>query len=308
MSRIVRNFDDVIGAGPEWIDQIGEDLMDRLDQLSCMEIIPENFFDISKDNIFLKSLKDADTPILIHAVGLSLATDAPFKQKHLEKVLEIAEQVNTINISEHLSMTEAGDIEIGQLTPVPWSIESSDVVIRKIEIIQKQIKVPFVLEHVAYRFFYPENELTEPQYINRILDRTGCKLMLDLHNLYCNSKNAGYDPHQWLAETKIEATVGIHLAGGYQSPDGTFQDGHNKPVPEPVWNLLDYVLKKITPQCIIVERTGNYPGVEPVMEEVRRAEKMLFDSVTNKKNHDFTYSNKKFSHTSREHLTAGAFA
>jgi uncharacterized protein (UPF0276 family) len=269
----------VIGAGPEWIESLGDELIDQLDRLSCIELIPENFFDYPDRVVFLDKLKDAGTPVLVHAVGLSLATDEPLKSKHLDKVLAIADRVNTLNLSEHLSMTEAGGIDIGQLTPVPWTIKSADVVIRKIEQIQKLTSLPFAFEHVAYRFFYPSNELTEPEFINRILDRTGCSLMLDLHNLYCNSKNADYDPLIWLEEIKIDKVTSIHLAGGFQTADGTYQDGHNQAVPEPVWDLLNHVLQKVTPQVIIVERTGNYPGVEAIMSEVSRAETTLRSSI-----------------------------
>lgn len=269
----------VFGAGPEWVEQLGEELAEHLDQLSCMELIPENFFDIPERLDFLEELNKVNLPILIHAVGLSLATDEPLKTAHLDKVLAVADRVNAVSLSEHLSMTEAGGIDIGQLTPIPWSVEISDVVIRKIEQIQRRSHLPFAFEHVAYRFFFPQTELSESDFINRILDRTGCDLILDLNNLYCNANNAGYDPIGWLEQIKLERVTSIHLAGGFQSPDGTFQDGHNCPVPDPVWDLLGYVLKRVTPQTIIVERTGNYPGVAAVLEEVKRAQTALQRSI-----------------------------
>lgn len=269
----------ILGAGPEWIEELGDEMAERLDQLSCLELIPENFFDIPDRLDFLEEVGEANLPTLIHAVGLSLATDEPLKSEHLDKVLAVADKVNAVSLSEHLSMTEAGGIDIGQLTPIPWTIEASDVVIRKIEQIQQRCALPFALEHVAYRFFYPRTELSEPEFINRILDRTGCDLILDLNNLYCNAKNANYDPHGWLEHIWLDRVTTIHLAGGFQSSDGTFQDGHNYPVPEPVWGLLDYVLRRVTPQAIIVERTGNYPGIEAVLAEVQRAESALRFSI-----------------------------
>jgi uncharacterized protein (UPF0276 family) len=270
----------IIGAGPEWIEPLGDDIAERLGEISCLELIPENFFDFPDRSSFLDKLKDAGTPTLVHAVGLSLAADEPLKTKHLDKVLAVADRINAVGLSEHLSFTEVGGIDIGQLTPVPWSIKSADVVIRKIEQIQKQTHLPFAFEHVAYRFFYPETELSEPEFINRILDRTGCELMLDLHNLYCNSKNGNYDPLVWLEDVQLERVTSIHMAGGFQTSDGTYQDGHNHPVPDPVWDLLSHVLKKITPEAIIVERTGNYPGIDAVLAEVNRAESALRSSVT----------------------------
>lgn len=265
----------IFGAGPEWTEGLEEELADNFIEFNCFELIPENFVDRPHRKYFLDLLAKAQTPVLIHAVGLSLGTDEPLKRKHLDQVLAVGAQVNMVSFSEHLSMTESGGIEIGQLTPIPWSIKAADVVIRKIEQIQKVISVPFALEHTAHKFFYPTNELSEPEFINRILDRTGCDLMLDLHNLYCNSRNANYDPHRWLEEVKINKVTSIHLAGGYVDKYGTLQDAHNEAVPEPVWALLDHVLEKITPQAIIIERTSNYPGLDPMMAEIDRADRAL---------------------------------
>lgn len=269
----------VYGAGPEWTEKLEDDLADNFLDFKCFELIPENFVDHPERSYFLDLLKEASTPVFIHAVGLSLGTDEPLKTKHLEQVLAVGAQVNMVNFSEHLSMTESGGIEIGQLTPIPWTIKASDVVIRKIEQIQKRISVPFALEHTAHKFFYPKSELSEPEFINRILERTGCELMLDLHNVHCNSTNGSYNAHDWLDAINLARVSSIHLAGGYVDKYGTLQDGHDNPVPEPVWSLLEHVLSLITPKAIIVERTNNYPGLDTIMTEVARADAMLMASL-----------------------------
>jgi len=279
----------IYGAGPEWTEGLEEELFDNFMEFKCFELIPENFIDNPDRKYFLDELSKASTPVLIHSVALSLGTDEPLKSEHLDKVLAVGDQVNMVSLSDHLSMTESGGIEIGQLTPVPWSIKTADIVIRKIEQIKKRISVPFALEHTAHKFFYPTSELSEPEFINRILDRTGCELILDLHNLHCNSKNAPFEPHEWLSEVQINAVTSIHLAGGYIDKYGTLQDGHNESVPEPVWDLLSYVLQIITPQAIIIERTGNYPGLKDLMAEVERADRALLNSLktTQIKNNNF---------------------
>lgn len=269
----------VVGAGPEWTLSLEEDIKERIDELKCIELIAENFIDNPLENDFIKKLKKHNTPVLIHCVGLSLATDAPLKNDHLKKVLKIADKVNALNISDHLSMTECFGLEIGQLTPVPFTMECADLISRKIEKIQKNTKLPFALEHVAYRFFYSKNELSETALINKILNRTGCGLILDLHNLYCNSKNNNYDPKNWLNEIDLKYVTSIHLAGGYRSDLGAYIDGHSDPVPVAVWQLLEFVLEKITPESIIVERTSNYPGIDEIMAEVIMAQNYLDKSL-----------------------------
>lgn len=274
----------IFGAGPEWTELLEKEMLENFIEFRSFELIPENFIGRPFRKKLLKMLNDAETPVLIHSVDLSLGTDEPLKKDHLEAILEIGDQVNMVSLSDHLSMTEAGGIEIGQLTPIPWSIKTADIVIRKIEAITKRITVPFALEHTAHKFFYSTSELSEPDFINRILDRTGCELILDLHNVYCNAKNAQYDPYEWLSLVNIDRTNSIHLAGGYIDKYGILQDAHDESVPEPVWEMLDVVLQKVTPQAITVERTGNYPGIELMLLEVERAEKALRKSLKEKEN------------------------
>src|SRR5688572_11132847 len=110
---------DLYSVGVEWSNEIDQqEMIDKFDRLSCFEFIPENFFDNRRLD-FLEKLKNAGLPVLVHSVEVSFGTMEPLKEEHFQRVLEVAERVNVANFSDHLSMTEAGDVEIGQLTPIP---------------------------------------------------------------------------------------------------------------------------------------------------------------------------------------------
>ena len=266
-----------IGAGLEWSRPLEADIMANLDQLSCFELIPENFFG-GGGRKFLAALGRAGIPVLVHGVELSIGTAEPLKSGHLDKMLAVADQVNCINVSDHLCMTEAGGVEIGQLTPIPWTIEAADAVCRKVERVQKRLKVPFLLENITNRFVFPDNELTETEFINRILRRTGCGMLLDLNNVHTNAINFGFDPFDWIEELNLQEVQAIHLAGGYVDTDGTLVDSHDRAVPQRVWALLKRVCELTLPDAVIVERTGNYPEYAELLGEVAEAERILRSS------------------------------
>ena len=262
-------------VGVEWTNEIdNQEILEKLDRISCMELIPENFFDGRRPE-FLAKLKAAGIPVLVHSVEVSFGTNEPIKEEHLARVLEVAERVETANVSDHLSMTEAGGVEIGQLTPVPWTIECADNICRNIEAIQRKLDVPFLIENITNRFLIPDTELTEVQFINRILERSGCGLLLDLNNIHTNATNFGFDPFEWIDQIHLKHMQAIHLAGGYVDEDGVLIDSHDSAVPPRVWELYEYVCSRKIPLYTIVERTANPPAYEELLAESERAEAIV---------------------------------
>ena len=261
-------------VGIEWTEKLEDDIIENWRSLSGLELIPDNFF-FNRRRDFLKKLGEKNVPVMIHGVELSIGSAEPLKQVHLDRMKEIASQVNTINISDHLCMTEAGGVEIGQLTPLPLTREVCDIVSSKIEQVQSQFQVPFLIENVANRFVYPNNELTETEFINTILRRTGCTLLLDLHNLHANATNFKFDPWEWLEQIDLRFVSGVHLAGGFFDDEGTLVDAHNNYTPDRVWEFYRWLCSRIRPSCTIVEWTENPPTFKELMTDVKKAQNIL---------------------------------
>lgn len=262
------------GVGIEWAEALEEDTLRNVDKISCFELIPENFFK-NKKPAFLRSLRDSNVPVLVHGVELSVGSDEPLKQKHLDEILRVADQVNTINVSDHLCLTEASGIEICQLTPLPWTQQACDVVCRKIDQIQSRLNVPFLIENITNRFVIPDTELSETEFINQIGRRTGCHLLLDLHNVHTNAFNFGFDPFEWVNEIDLDSVSGIHIAGGIFDHEGMMIDSHSRKAPSRVWELYRHVCERIRPACTIVEWTDEPPPIETLLNEVEIARSIL---------------------------------
>jgi uncharacterized protein (UPF0276 family) len=262
------------GVGVEWAEKLESPILDNLDRFSLIELIPENFFH-DRRTACLEELKRSGAPVMVHGVELSLGTDEPLKEKHLEKILRVADQVNTINISDHLCFTEAGQVEIGQLTPLPRTRRSADLVCRKIEQVRKRIEVPFLIENITNRFEIPGQELTEPEFINFVTSRTGCNLLIDMNNIHTNAFNFGFDPYGWIDAIDLDTVMGVHLAGGYCDDEGSLIDSHSAQAPERVWKLYRYLCERIVPSCTIVEWTDDPPPIDTLIREVEIARGIL---------------------------------
>jgi uncharacterized protein (UPF0276 family) len=266
------------GVGAEWAEALEQPILDHLSELSLLELIPENFFGGRRDQC-LARLAQVGIPVMVHSVELSIGTAEPLKQAHFDQVLRVADQVNTINLSDHLCFTEAGEVEIGQLTPLPWTLEAADAVCRKIELIQKRIRLPFLIENVTNRFVVPHAELTEPEFINLITGRTGCGLLIDMNNIHTNATNFRYDPYAWIDAIDLDAVRGVHIAGGHYDDEGCLVDSHSASAPRQVWDLYRYLCERVRPGCTIVEWTDDVPPVETLLSEVEVARSILDESI-----------------------------
>ena len=118
------------------------------------------------------------------------------------------------------------------------------------------------------------------KWITGILQSSGCGLLLDLHNVYANGLNHGYDPREFLNQIPPSSIAAIHIAGGklISAPDGRVRllDDHLHDVPDPVFDLLEQVAALApNPLTVILERDGDYPSVNLLLAQIARAREAM---------------------------------
>ena len=103
--------------------------------------------------------------------------------------------------------------------------------------------MPLLHENAFYYAPFPGSDIEEAEFIARIVEKAQTHLLLDLHNIYSNSLNfENYDAWKFIKTIPLDRVMEIHIAGG-QYADDWYHDFHNNPVPEPVWEMLAYVLR-----------------------------------------------------------------
>src|SRR5204863_5346166 len=153
--------------------------------------------------------------------------------------------------TEHIAFTQVHGWNIGHLAPLPLTREAVAAVCRNVRRWRDTAGVPLMLENITSMVVLP-GELTEPQFLAEIAERSGCGLLLDLHNLYTNATNHGYDALAFLDELPLECVAQVHLGGGHDE-EGYRIDSHSAPTPEPVWELLRHVAARADLHAAIVE-------------------------------------------------------
>jgi uncharacterized protein (UPF0276 family) len=161
--------------------------------------------------------------------------------------------------------------------PLPPTTEAADLVAGRAAYIQHRYGVPFLLENpVHYLPDLPADPEIGDEFglMERIIAMSGCGQLLDLHNLYCNAINFGFDAIGALNRVRLNRVGEIHVAGGSWR-DGFYTDAHDGRVPEPVWDLLEETLSRApTIPAVVFEILDEYIGrigPDGIARELERA-------------------------------------
>jgi uncharacterized protein len=214
-------------------------------------------------------------PLLAHGIGLSIGTDVPLDVRYLDQVAAVVERLQAPAYSEHLAFTGVPGRSLGNLLPVPKTEAIADQIIAKVRTVRSRIPVPFLLENITYLFEWPDSDMSDAAFLNVICRETGAGLLLDIENLYLNSRNHGFDPYEYLDALPDGLVQEVHVAGGTTVREDYlarpfFADTHSHPVPDPVLELLDYVLARQTPRAIVLERDDRLHAVDEILDDLAR--------------------------------------
>ena len=263
-----------LGVGVSYRAVWGRDVLLQRDRLDCLEVIAEHYLDRAPRAERELAELGAAFPLVPHGIGLSFGTDAPLDPDHLRKVARLVERVGPPWFTEHLAYTEAHGWDVGHLAPLPLTREAVDAVCRNVRLWREAVGVPLLLENITKMVVLP-GELSEAQFTTEVVERSGCGLLLDLHNLHTNAVNHGFDPFEFLETLPLERVGQIHLAGGREDEDGYRYDSHSAPPPEPVWELLRFVAARTELNAVILEWDQEQPPFEVVLREVEKAGAIL---------------------------------
>ena len=185
-------------------------------------------------------------PTVLHGIGLSICSAEMFDEEYALNLIEWANRVDAPWISEHLAFSRVGtghEVNAALLASVPYDWEVLDLLVPRIRFFVERWNRPFLLENNVCYVRYPDQELTEEQFLNELCDRYGCGVLLDLHNLHTNAVNHEFSATTYLKDLNLDHVVEIHIAGGVPMM-GFHTDSHTGPVIEPVWQLLEQTVPR----------------------------------------------------------------
>lgn len=219
-------------------------------------------------------------PLVLHGVGLSIGTDTPLDEAYLDGVAEAVDDLKVSSYSEHLAWTKVPGIDIANLLPVPKTRAAADMLIPKIQRVQARLPVPFSIENISYVFDFPEAEMSDAEFFNLLFRETGVGMLLDVENLFVNSRNHGIDAEAFLDQLPAGVVTDVHAAGGplisRSYLDVPFHaDNHSHPVPQQALDLLESALDRQRPGTVILERDNDFEEGDELLADVTRIRRQI---------------------------------
>lgn len=260
-----------IGIG--WRPELALAIERKRDELGFVEIVAENVNPRALPQALI-SLKRRGLDVIPHSISLSLGGAQRPDRRRIAHLNELAERLHSPFVSDHICFVRSGGLESGHLLPVARTELSLKILIENVQEAQQRLHRPLVLENIAYLCDWRNSQMSESEFISRLVSQTGCKLLLDVANLYANAINHHFDACQFLGEIPLNSIEYVHVAGGLNHGDA-YHDTHAHPVPAGVYDLLHYLHNRTSLSKVMLERDDHFPS-ERVLHEELEAIKRVF--------------------------------
>ena len=238
---------------------------DRLD-VDFLEVAPENWIGVGGAYGRRPRELTARYPFASHGLSLSIGGPAPLDREFLTRLREFLDTHRFVLYSEHLSYC-SDEGHLYDLMPIPFTATAVRRVVERIHAVQDALGRRIAVENVSY-YAAPGAEMSELEFLNAVLERADCGLLLDVNNVYVNSINHRYDARAFLAGIPADRVVYMHVAGHYVEAEDLRVDTHGSDVCDPVWDLLAAAYRHCGVKPTVLERDFNIPPLDVLMQEV----------------------------------------
>lgn len=250
------------------------ELLETSRRIDWLELIPENWmFYGGRKRRLLEQLNERFT-LVPHSVSLNVGGLDALDPRFLDGLAALTGKLDSPFFSDHVCFASTHGRPLHELLPLPFTDEAAELVGRRGREAAERVGRPLVLENATFYAHMPGadgRELNESQFIAACLETSGAKMLLDVNNVYVNSKNHLFDARAFIDSLPLERVEYLHLAGHTRQGD-VIIDTHIGPIIDEVWSLYRYVLQKagrLIPT--LIEWDQDIPPLDVVLDEADRA-------------------------------------
>lgn len=234
------------------------------------EGITENFFETEGRPLQVLEKIRRDFPVSLHGVSLSIASSEDLDLEYLKKVKTLYKRIDPLIVSDHLCWTGHKNRNLHNLLPIAYNEESLKWLVPRIQKVQDFIGRPLALENLSAYFDLHTSTMTEWDFLAALSKTSGCKLLLDINNVFVNSINHKFDPQVYVDAIPDSAIAEIHLAG-YSDMGTHLFDTHSCQVWPGVWDLYRHKMRNGLHVPVLVEWDEEIPDFPVLRAEATKA-------------------------------------
>lgn len=249
----------------------------HLEQVAALDSYPVPFWEIAPENVVgqggsrhrqVMKILERD-PIITHGLSMSLGGFDAWDRDVLDNLKDFLKTTRSPWHSEHLCWTSFGGATTHELLPMPFTRDAVSHTVDRAKRLQAELPVPFLFENISYYACLGAPEMSEKQFLQEVLEGADCGWLLDINNIYVNSRNHGFDPKEWLEGMPLDRVQQMHIAGHtWFEAEQLIIDTHGAPVVDPVIELMQWVLPRIGRAVpVLLERDNEIPDLDVLLAE-----------------------------------------
>ncbi|MEA3461105.1 MAG: DUF692 domain-containing protein [Bacteroidota bacterium] len=254
---------------------IAEEILDnRILKPDFLEFAPENWMGMGGawKRVMDRAVKHY--PITCHGLSLSLGSPEELDWDFIKELKDFLDENQVSIYSEHLSYTKSRNAHLYDLLPIPFRQDAINHVVDRIRRVQDALERPLAIENVSY-YTPVAAEMSEIEFVNEIVERAGCNLLLDVNNVYVNAFNHNYNAKSFIDQLPLHKVAYIHMAGHEQVEPDLIIDTHGQPIIDPVYELFEWTIRKMEPVPVLLERDYNFEDLEQIQGELTQIRSIL---------------------------------
>ncbi len=249
-------------------------ILSRKPVVDWFEIISENYMvDGGRPLRILDEILD-QYRVVQHGVSMYFGSAQPLSRDHLLRLKMLVKRTGTPWLSDHLCWGSVDGSYSHDLLPIPYTFEAVRVTAERIRQAQDFLEVPIAVENVSSYAEFHESEMTEWEFLNEVVEKADCGILLDVNNIYVSSQNHTFNPFDYVNSVPSDRVAQIHIAG-HSKFEKYILDTHDHPVLDPVWDLYARAIERCGPTATLLEWDDNIPSFDEVHREALKANKFL---------------------------------
>lgn len=238
------------------------------------EIISENYMIDGGRPLHMLDRIMEHYKVVQHGVSMYFGSAQAPDREHLRRLKTLVQRTKTPWLSDHLCWGSIDGTYSHDLLPLPYTWEAVEKTAARIREVQDFLEIPVAVENVSSYAEFIASEMTEWEFLNEVVDRADCGILLDVNNIYVSSVNHDFAPMDYVNAIPAERVAQIHVAG-HTRYEKYILDTHDHPVIDPVWQLYARAIERCGPTPTLLEWDDRIPSFEEVWAEARKAEKYL---------------------------------
>ncbi|MAZ88165.1 MAG: hypothetical protein CL693_11000 [Cellvibrionaceae bacterium] len=271
-------------------------ILEQQPDVDWFEVHSCNFVD-SRTNLGLLNQVAEHYALSFHGVSMNLGGIDPLSDSYLRSLKHMCDRFQPTLVSDHACFTTLGSRNYHDLLPVPFSFDAVQHMAKRIIHIQDVLQRQILLENVSRYFNYPNQDLSEAEFLTALIEESNCGLLLDINNAYVNQMNHQQNAVEFCQALPTDKIQEIHLAG-HHVDDKLYIDSHSTPIADGVWALFQNFVQHHHNQYstdlppALIEWDNQLPTLDTLLSERDRAR----EAIDNQHNAN---TEKLFSKTSK---------